>query len=122
MNGSASFQLCVIKIDKKMENKSKIALVTGGGRGLGRDMALKIAEKGIDVVLTYVSREASAKQVADQVRAAGRKAAVLRLDVGNVRSFEGFAQQLAVVLKDGFGADGFDFLVNNGGIGGGSPS
>lgn len=104
-----------------MENKTKIALVTGGSRGLGRDMALRLAEKGLNVVLTYNSREEDAYDVASKVQATGQKAAVLQLNVGDVKSFDRFFDQLKEVLKDSFGADRFDYLVNNGGIGRNAP-
>ena len=100
-----------------MENKSKIALVTGGGRGLGKDMALKLAAKGIDVLLTYHSNSEEAHKVAKQIEQTGRKAATLKLDVGQTKSFGTFMTQVKTVLKDTFDADRFDFLVNNGGVG-----
>lgn len=100
-----------------MENKTKIALVTGGSRGLGKDMALKLAEKGLDVLLTYHSKEEEALKVVAQIQQTGRKAAALKLDTGNVKSFDNFINQLRTVLKDTFGADHFDYLINNGGIG-----
>jgi NAD(P)-dependent dehydrogenase (short-subunit alcohol dehydrogenase family) len=100
-----------------MENKSKIALVTGGGRGLGKNMALKLAERGLDVILTYHSKEEDARDVVAQIQQAGQKAAVLRLDVGDVKSFDSFFNQLKDILKNTFQNDRFDFLVNNGGIG-----
>lgn len=104
-----------------MENKSKIALITGGSRGLGRDMALRIAEKGIDVILTYNSREDDAKNVVKQVQEKGRKAAALQLNTGDVKSFGGFFTQLKAVLKETFNAERFDFLINNAGIGRNAP-
>jgi NAD(P)-dependent dehydrogenase (short-subunit alcohol dehydrogenase family) len=100
-----------------MENKNKIALVTGGGRGLGKNMALKLAERGLDVILTYHSKEEDARDVVAQIQQAGQKAAVLRLDVGDVKSFDSFFNQLKDILKNTFQTDRFDFLVNNGGIG-----
>jgi len=100
-----------------MENKMKIALVTGGSRGLGKDMALKLATKGIDVLITYHSNSEEAGKVVKQIRQAGRKAAALRLDAGNTKSFGEFFSQVKTTLKETFGAEHFDFLVNNGGIG-----
>ncbi len=55
-------------------NSSKIALVTGGSRGLGKNMALQLAQKGIDVVITYHSKKAEAENVVAEVKAIGRKA------------------------------------------------
>ncbi len=100
-----------------MEKNSKIALVTGGSRGLGKDMALKLAEKGIDVILTYHSQEAEAKAVVAAIEKAGQKAAALQLDAGVISSFDVFIGRLTGVLKNTFKTDHFDFLVNNAGIG-----
>ncbi|MEV4887648.1 SDR family oxidoreductase [Chitinophaga ginsengisegetis] len=104
-----------------MENKNKIALVTGGSRGLGRDMALRLAEKGIHVILTYHSREKEALEVVAQIEQAGQKAAALQLDAGNVKSFDTFFNQLKEVLKNTFNTNRFDFLINNAGIGRNAP-
>src|SRR6187402_2249565 len=104
-----------------MEKKSKIALVTGGSRGLGRDMALNLAKKGLDVIITYNSRIEDARQVVAQVEAAGQKAAALQLNTGVIASFQGFEDQLKTTLSQHFGTDHFDFLVNNAGQGGYCP-
>ena len=100
-----------------MEQKSKIALVTGGSRGLGKDMVFNLAKKGIDVILTYHTKKEEALAVVDAIRKSGRKAAALPLNAGDVKSFDAFYSQVAAVLKDTFMADRFDFLVNNAGIG-----
>jgi NAD(P)-dependent dehydrogenase (short-subunit alcohol dehydrogenase family) len=99
-----------------MEN-SKIALVTGGSRGLGKDMALSLAKKGLNVVLTYNSQKEEADAVVAEIAAMGRKALALQLNVGDVASFDAFAQSLAAGLSTTFGTDKFDFLVNNAGFG-----
>jgi NAD(P)-dependent dehydrogenase (short-subunit alcohol dehydrogenase family) len=104
-----------------MSINHKIALVTGGGRGLGKDMALKLAQKGLDVIITYNSRKEDALAVVAQVEQAGSKAAALQLNVGNVKSFPTFFEELTAVLKNTFNTDHFDFLINNGGIGGHAP-
>ena len=101
-----------------MENKNKIALVTGGSRGLGKDMALRIAEKGIDVIITYNSKADEAQNVVGQILQSGRKAAALQLNTGDTKSFDSFINQLKDTLTDKFGTDHIDFLVNNAGIGG----
>ncbi|SEW50624.1 SDR family NAD(P)-dependent oxidoreductase [Chitinophaga arvensicola] len=101
-----------------MENNNKIALVTGGGRGLGKNMALKLAEKGLNVILTYNSRKEDAEQVVSQIQQSGRQAAALQLNVGDLKSFDSFFEQLKKLLHDVFKADKIDFLINNGGIGG----
>ncbi|MBV9987340.1 MAG: SDR family oxidoreductase [Chitinophagaceae bacterium] len=101
---------------------NKIALVTGGGRGLGKDMVLSIAKKGIDIVLTYNSNQKAAEDVAAEVRSLGQKATVLKLDVSAVSTFDSFVTELKKYLKSDFNTDKIDFLVNNGGYGISSPS
>ncbi|GAA4332033.1 SDR family oxidoreductase [Mucilaginibacter gynuensis] len=101
-----------------METKNKIALVTGGSRGLGKDMALRLAEKGIDVIITYNSKADDAQKVVEQIKQSGRKAATLQLNTGDVKSFDAFATKLSEVLSANFATDHIDFLVNNAGIGG----
>jgi NAD(P)-dependent dehydrogenase (short-subunit alcohol dehydrogenase family) len=95
----------------------KIALITGGSRGLGRSMALHAAAKGIGVVITYKSGAAAAEEVLGQIRAAGGTAAALALDVGQSAGFPAFAVALQGALRAQWGVEGFDFLVNNAGIG-----
>jgi NAD(P)-dependent dehydrogenase (short-subunit alcohol dehydrogenase family) len=102
-----------------MENK--IALVTGGSRGIGRDMALKLAGKGLDVIITYNTRVEDAQQVVSLVEATGRKGAALQLNTGILSSFDNFAAELQNTLKTTFNTDHFDFLLNNAGHGGYSP-
>jgi len=104
-----------------MEQKNKIALVTGGSRGLGKDMALRLAEKGLDVIITYNSQQQDAEGVAAQIQKAGQKAAALQLNTGDIKSFGSFTTQLQDVLQKTFDATHFDYLINNAGIGGYSP-
>jgi NAD(P)-dependent dehydrogenase (short-subunit alcohol dehydrogenase family) len=92
-----------------------IALVTGGSRGLGKNMALSLAHQGIDVLLTYHSQQAEAEAVVAEIRALGRRAAALRLDAGHVASFDGFFEQVKATLHDAFQAEQFQFLINNAG-------
>src|ERR1700724_1419190 len=99
------------------ETTMKIALVTGGSRGLGKSMSLHIAAKGNDVVLTYNSKKADAEDVVKQIEKTGRKAAALTLDVSDSKSFDGFVEKLKEVLQTRWKRDDFDFLVNNAGIG-----
>lgn len=96
---------------------TKIALVTGASRGLGRNTALNIARRGADVIITYQSREQEAQAVATQIRALGRKAVALQLDTGAVAGFASFAALLSTVLTDIWQRDTFDHLVNNAGHG-----
>jgi len=100
-----------------MASKNKIALVTGGSRGLGKDMAINIAKKGIDVILTYNSKQEESLAVVAEIEKAGQKAAALQLNAGDVKSFDAFLIRVSDVLKNTFGTDHFDFLVNNAGIG-----
>jgi len=94
---------------------SKIALVTGGSRGLGKDMALQLAQQGIDVLLTYRSQQAEAAAVVAAIEALGRRAVALPLDAAASRTFDTFFGQVTTVLADTFGTDRFDFLINNAG-------
>ena len=102
-----------------MKNTSPIALITGGSRGIGRSTALLLAERGIDVILTFTSAEKEANEVAQTIRKLGRKAAALRLDLAQVGTFDTFVSAVKRQLLDQWGRDTFDFLVNNGGSGGG---
>ena len=99
-----------------MEITNKIALVTGGSRGLGKNTAIKLAQKGIDVIITYRSKKEEADAVVAEIEQSGQKAAALQLDTSISKSFDGFIQQLLSTLKTKFGKDQFDFLVNNAGI------
>ena len=100
-----------------MSTQTPIVLITGGSRGLGKSMALKLAEHGTDIVLTYRSNQAEANAVAEAIRKFGRRAAVLPLDAGKSASFPAFAEQLRATLKEHWQRDQFDALVNNAGIG-----
>ena len=100
-----------------MATQHKIALVTGGSRGLGKNMALSLAKKGIDVVLTYHSKKDEADSVVAEIEAMGQKAAALQLNTGEVSRFDAFGTELTRTLTDTFGTDRFDFLINNAGIG-----
>jgi NAD(P)-dependent dehydrogenase (short-subunit alcohol dehydrogenase family) len=95
--------------------ETKIALITGASRGLGRSMALHLAGAGVDVVGTYRQNQAEAAAVAREVESRGRRAAMLQLDVGRSSTFAAFADALAGVLRDTFGRPTFDYLVNNAG-------
>lgn len=96
---------------------NKIAFITGGGRGLGKDMALSLAKKGVDVILTYNSNKTEADAVAAEIREAGQRAAVLQLNTGIVSSFDTFVTSFTAILKDTFQATQFNYLINNAGIG-----
>jgi NAD(P)-dependent dehydrogenase (short-subunit alcohol dehydrogenase family) len=98
------------------DQTQKIALITGGSRGLGRDTAENLARRGVDVVITYNSRADEAQKVVAAIEARGRKAAALQLDTGAVETFAQFVGALKGVLHDVWGRERLDFLVNNAGI------
>ena len=96
---------------------TKIALVTGGSRGLGKNMALSLAKKGHNVLLTYHSNQAEAAATVAEIEVLGQKAVALQLNTAEVKSFDAFYAQVATTLQDTFGTDRFDFLINNAGTG-----
>ncbi len=98
--------------------KQQTALVTGSSRGLGKDMALALAKKGIDVIITYKGNKEDAEQVAKEVEALGVKAAVLQLDMESLGSYDAFIQNALAAIQP-WGRDKIDHLINNAGIGGG---
>jgi NAD(P)-dependent dehydrogenase (short-subunit alcohol dehydrogenase family) len=95
--------------------KTKIALVTGGSRGLGRNMAISLAKKGIDVVFTYNSNAAAADEVVAEIQSLGQKAIAYQLNTGNIKEFDAFLDQVTGHLKEHTGSPNFDFLINNAG-------
>jgi NAD(P)-dependent dehydrogenase (short-subunit alcohol dehydrogenase family) len=96
---------------------TKIALVTGGSRGLGRTTALNIARRGGDIVLTYHRRRDEAQAAVSEIEALGRNALAFQLDVGDVTGFAAFAARLRATLRETWQRDSFDHLVNNAGHG-----
>lgn len=95
----------------------KIALVTGGSRGLGKNMALALAKKGNDVIITYNSNKTEADEVVNAIQTLGQKAAAIQLNVGEVKGFDVFASSLTSTLNEKWNRPSFDFLINNAGIG-----
>jgi NAD(P)-dependent dehydrogenase (short-subunit alcohol dehydrogenase family) len=100
-----------------MSTETPIALVTGGSRGLGRNTVLKLAEHGMDVLLTYRSKRSEAESVVAEVAAGGRRAVALPLDVGVSAGFAAFATQVRETLAKHWKRERFNFLINNAGIG-----
>lgn len=100
-----------------MAQKNKIALVTGSSRGLGKNMALSLAKKGIDIILTYNSKKEEAFDVVQEIAQSGRKAAALQLNAGDVKSFNHFFNEVTLILNETFETDKINFLINNAGIG-----
>ncbi|MBI5589200.1 MAG: SDR family oxidoreductase [Deltaproteobacteria bacterium] len=95
----------------------KIAIITGGSRGLGKSAALKLAERGVDVIFTYHSRQAEADAVASEIKHLGGKGVALPLDIGNSSTFAAFSEQVKAELESNWQRSTFDFLVNNAGSG-----
>ncbi len=95
----------------------RIALVTGGSRGLGKNAALKLAEKGVDIILTWNSQEKDAQDVVREIELKGARAVALQLNVGDSASFPDFTRQVQAQLKQTWQRDTFDYLINNAGIG-----
>ena len=95
----------------------KIAIITGASRGLGRASAIALARQGIAIIGTYHSNKAEADATAAAVAEAGSKAVMLQFDSGESASFDGFVTRVRNVLKESFGSEHFDFLINNAGIG-----
>jgi NAD(P)-dependent dehydrogenase (short-subunit alcohol dehydrogenase family) len=97
--------------------KAPIALITGGSRGLGRSMALHLAERGVDIIFTYRAAAAEAAAVRERIQGFGRKAVALALDVADSASFDAFGTAVAAELERTWGRKQLDYLVNNAGIG-----
>lgn len=96
---------------------NQIALITGASRGLGRNMALHLAKRGIYIIGTYRSGAAEAESLMREIEAQGGKAVMLALDITDTASYQDFSSALSNVLKSDFGRERFDFLVNNAGNG-----
>ena len=100
-----------------MSGTGKIAVVTGGSRGLGKNMALKLAQAGHDVIITYRSKKEEADQVVNEITSMGRKASALQFDAGNFSALNGFIDTLKNTLASGWNTNRYDFLINNAGMG-----
>jgi len=101
--------------------KKKIAIVTGGSRGLGKDMALSLARKGIDVILTYHTNQEEAEKVVGEIQLGGQNAVALPFDAGNIRGLDAFMEEVLKTLKEKWNNEKFDFLINNAGVGASIP-
>ncbi|PZQ48648.1 MAG: oxidoreductase [Micavibrio aeruginosavorus] len=93
-----------------MKLKNKVAIVTGAARGIGAATALKLAQEGADVLLTYSKSADKAEKVANDIRALGRKAVVLKADAGEPETTSAIVD---AAIKE-FGK--IDILVNNAGV------
>ncbi|WP_031426952.1 SDR family NAD(P)-dependent oxidoreductase [Flavimarina sp. Hel_I_48] len=98
-----------------METKNKVAIITGGSRGLGKDMALSLARNGTDIIFTYHTNKKAADAVASQINDLGQKAIALQLDTSKIGGFDTFISTFTNYLKEETGYPNFDFLINNAG-------
>ncbi|GGH00333.1 short-chain dehydrogenase [Parapedobacter pyrenivorans] len=98
-----------------MNTKNKIAVITGGSRGLGKNMAIAIAKKGIDVVITYNSNKEKAEEVVSEIQSLGQNAFAFQLDTRKVGTFDAFIEAVTDHLQEKTGSPNFDFLINNAG-------
>jgi NAD(P)-dependent dehydrogenase (short-subunit alcohol dehydrogenase family) len=96
--------------------QSKIALITGGSRGIGKSIALNAAKRGIGVILTYNNHPEEGVAVVDEINKSGGKAFALKLDSAKIESINDFVGQVSQTLKIGWNRDNLDYLVNNAGI------
>lgn len=96
---------------------SKIALVTGGSRGLGKDSAIQLAKKGFHIILTYQTKKEFADEVVKEIENMGQKAFALPLDISTTAGFNQFANEVKDILDTQFDSAKLDALVNNAGIG-----
>jgi 3-oxoacyl-[acyl-carrier protein] reductase len=92
-----------------MRLKNKVALVTGGSRGIGRSICIEIAKNGADIVLTYIKDKDAADQLVDEIVKMGRKAMAIQADAADYLK----AQEIVAIIKERFGR--LDILVNNAG-------
>ncbi len=100
-----------------MNTTNKIALVTGGSRGLGKDMALSIAKKGNDVIITYNNSKAEANAVVEEIKTLGVQAIAIQLNLSVFSNVVAFVNTIAETLKNNFEDRKLNYLVNNAGMG-----
>ena len=96
---------------------NKLVLITGGSRGIGRESALYLAEKGCDVIITYHSNRDAADDVVSRIKEIGRSATVLALDVSQTDTFSHFADVVETQLKSEFSRKELDVIIHNAGMG-----
>lgn len=97
--------------------KTKIALITGGSRGLGKDMAINLAKKGVDIILTYHSNKLAAQEVIAKIENNGQKAKAFQLDTSNIKDFDNFFGEISTYLNNETSNTHIDYLINNAGTG-----
>lgn len=96
---------------------TKIVLITGASRGLGKNVALHLADQGRDIILTYYANQQEADSVVKAIEAMGRKAVALQLDVRKSERFTDFSNEVKQQLQTHWQRDHFDYLINNAGTG-----
>ncbi len=101
--------------ENEANSTSRIAIITGGSRGLGRNTAVSLAKHGVDSIITYHSNRAEADSAVQEIQALGRKAVALQLDAGKTSTFDAFVAEVKRALKETWGRETFDYLVNNAG-------
>lgn len=99
----------------------KIAVLTGASRGLGRSIALHLAQAGVSIIGTYHSQKNEGDAVAAEIRARGARAVMLPFDAADTARFGAFAAGVAGALQGEFGRPDFDVLINNAGVGINAP-
>lgn len=97
--------------------RQKTAIITGGSRGLGRDMALNLAKEGVDIIFSFVKNETSAQEVISEIEAVGQKAKAFRYDANSPESGQSSIKEALEYLKEQNGTSTFDYLINNAGTG-----
>lgn len=96
---------------------TKIAVVTGGSSGIGRHTAMRVAERGARVILTYHAHPDGAEETVETIEHRTGTALALPLDVGDTATFDAFAQRVAAEIDGRWQRSSFDYLVNNAGFG-----
>ena len=96
------------------DSTGKIAVVTGGSRGIGRNTVMGLARRGVHSIFTFHTHQEEADAVVAAVSEAGAQAVAIKLDCGDVRAFDPFVQNVQAMLNN-LGATHFDYLVNNAG-------
>jgi NAD(P)-dependent dehydrogenase (short-subunit alcohol dehydrogenase family) len=96
---------------------NKIAVVTGGSSGIGRHTAIRVAERGAGVIVTYNTNPEGAEETVATIEGRGGTAVAMPLDVGDSEAFDAFTQGVAAEITDRWQRTSFDYLVNNAGFG-----
>lgn len=99
----------------------KVAIITGGSNGIGKGTAIELSKRGVGVIITYHSHPEAAEALLKELNWNEARAAALRLDLNQPASFANFTEQVKKTLHNVWGRTSFDYLINNGGMGGGMP-